>query len=233
MENKSNDELDLQKSTTSNINENINSSSNNLNIENHDKSEDKNDIINIEKVKDEYKNIDDNKINNTNIEDVKNDNAKLILEITEQININKIEDSKKEINKDNEYNTGSENLLNYSDLKPLNLVDCVEKKYNLFLPSSKENYIINQLELFKSNNTIKNKVLEFNDKKGITEKLLQNSSNFKFKCFKISEDYLFGADDQGTIHVLLLDKQYEINQFPLEKVEKNLKKIQVTSMLNF
>ncbi len=235
MENKSNDELDLQKSTTSNINENINSSSNNLSIENHDKSEDKNDIINIEKVKDEYKNIDDNKINNTNIEDVKNDNAKLILEkdkdkIKEQININKIEDSKKEINKDNEYNTGSENLLNYSDLKPLNLVDCVEKKYNLFLPSSKENYIINQLELFKSNNTIKNKVLEFNDKKGITEKLLQNSSNFKFKCFKISEDYLFGADDQGTIHVLLLDKQYEINQFPLEKVEKNLKKIQVTSM---
>ena len=235
MEKKSNDELDLQKSTTSNINENINSSSNNLNIENHDKSEDKNDIINIEKVKDEYKNIDDNKINNTNIEDVKNDNAKLILEkdkdkIKEQININKIEDSKKEINKDNEYNTGSENLLNYSDLKPLNLVDCVEKKYNLFLPSSKENYIINQLELFKSNNTIKNKVLEFNDKKGITEKLLQNSSNFKFKCFKISEDYLFGADDQGTIHVLLLDKQYEINQFPLEKVEKNLKKIQVTSM---
>ena len=212
MEKESNDQLDLQKSQNSNKNENSNPSSNdssqNLKI-----NEYKKDNINIEKTKND----------NTNSGNKKD---KEIF----QINGNKNENSNKEINQNNKYDNDSESLLNYSDLKPLNLVDCIEKKYNLFLPSSKKHYIINQLDLYKSSKTIKCKILEFNDKKGITEKLLQNSSKSKFKCFSIRENHLFAADDQGTIHVLYLDQEYEIFQIPLEQIEKNLKKIQVTTM---
>ena len=212
MEKESNDQLDLQKSQNSNKNENSNPSSNDSS-QNIKINEYKKDNINIEKTKDD----------NTNSGNKKD---KEIF----QINGNKNENSNKEINQNNKYDNESESLLNYSDLKPLNLVDCIEKKYNLFLPSSKKHYIINQLDLYKSSKTIKYKILEFNDKKGITEKLLQNSSKSKFKCFSIRENHLFAADDQGTIHVLYLDQEYEIFQIPLEQIEKNLKKIQVTTM---
>ena len=145
------------------------------------------------------------------------------IEEKEEIESNLINENIIKEKENNNIEEVSENLLKYNDLKPINLIECIEKKYNLFLPSSQNKLSMNQLELYKSTSNIKYKILDFKNKQSISERLLNKNSS---KCFQIKGNNLFGADDQGIVHLLQLDKEYEITKFYLE----NIKNIQVTSI---
>ena len=145
------------------------------------------------------------------------------IEEKEEIKSNLINENIIKEKENNNIEEVSENLLKYNDLKPINLIECIEKKYNLFLPSSQNKLSMNQLELYKSTSNIKYKILDFKNKQSISERLLNKNSS---KCFQIKGNNLFGADDQGIVHLLQLDKEYETTKFHLE----NIKNIQVTSI---
>ena len=147
------------------------------------------------------------------------------IEEKEEIESNLINENIIKEKENNNIEEVSENLLKYNDLKPINLIECIEKKYNLFLPSSQNKLSMNQLELYKSTSNIKYKILDLKNKQSISERLLNKNSS---KCFQIKGNNLFGADDQGIVHLLQLDKEYETTKFYLE----NIKNIQVTNISN-
>ena len=61
-----------------------------------------------------------------------------------------------------------ENLSKYTDLSPIQFIECIEHKYNLFLPSSIQQDKINQLQKNRTSSTIQFKLLEFTKKEKIS-----------------------------------------------------------------
>ena len=114
----------------------------------------------------------------------------------------KVENSIKEEIKSNE------NILKqYEDLSPINLVDTVERYYHTFLPNqNKDN--LNILSSYKSKTNVKFQLIDFSLKKELTKKL--ESKLQTIQTIKIYGDYLFVADNSGSIFMYSVSKELEL-----------------------
>ena len=102
----------------------------------------------------------------------------------------------------------NENILKqYEDLSPINLVDTVERYYHTFLPNqNKDN--LNILSSYKSKTNVKFQLIDFSLKKELTKKL--ESKLQTIQTIKIYGDYLFVADNSGSIFMYSVSKELEL-----------------------
>ena len=103
-----------------------------------------------------------------------------------------------------------ENLSKYTDLSPIQFIECIEHKYNLFLPSSIQQDKINQLQKNRTSSTLQFKLLEFTKKEKISSKYF----NQKIISLSIqSNNILFIGDTEGITRMISIDNETEIKSF--------------------
>ena len=134
--------------------------------------------------------------------------------------IEKKENTKNEENKEQIKEKTKEDILKYTDLPPIKLIECIEHKYNLFLPSSINDDKINQLLKNKISSNTKFKLLEFNKKVKISEKFF----NQKVNSLSIqTNNYLFIGENDGITRMISIEKEEEIKSFVTNEIRgKNI-----------
>ena len=134
--------------------------------------------------------------------------------------IEKKENKKNEENKEEIKQNTKEDILKYTDLTPIKLIECIEHKYNLFLPSSINEDKINQLLKNKISSNTKFKVLEFKKVEKISEKFF----NQKVNSLTIqTNNYLFIGENDGTTRMISIEKEEEIKSFVTNELKgKNI-----------
>ena len=128
-------------------------------------------------------------------------------------------------------NTNVNILKQYEDLSPINLVDTVERYYHTFLPNqNREN--LNILSSYKSKTNVKFQLIDFSLKSQLTQKLEPKIKSVQ--TLKIYGDYLFLADNSGSVIMYSISKETEFKVFtPPGKIDYYATSVDVSPTVEF
>ena len=130
------------------------------------------------------------------------------------------EKTKKEENKEKIKEKTKEDILKYTDLTPIKLIECIEHKYNLFLPSSIHEDKINQLLKNKISSNTQFKLLEFEKKEKISQKFFTQKIN---SLTIQTNNYLFIGENDGITRMISIENEKEIKTFITNEIKgKNI-----------
>ena len=127
------------------------------------------------------------------------------------------EKTKNEENKEKIKEKTKEDILKYTDLTPIKLIECIEHKYNLFLPSSINEDKINQLLKNKISSNTQFKLLEFKKKEKISEKFFTQKIN---SLTIQTNNYLFIGENDGITRMISIEKEEEIKSFVTNEIKR-------------
>ena len=105
----------------------------------------------------------------------------------------------------------TENLLKqYTNLTPLNFVNTIETLYHTIIHNTKFD-ALHTLSSYKSIHNIKFDLLDFELKKKVSQKITKKIKDIN--CIKVSEDYLFTGENDGSVHIYKIDNGEEYKNF--------------------